>query len=190
MNTRIRNLIAPIVWGAVIIFGVCFLIIRPQSVDDFSSCVSYTISVVAVLFFLYEKWLWRLIPWNRPPILKKEYDGTIKYKWEGESRSKDIQISVEQTLLTVRITTKTDINSSRALTGDIVEEHGAYFLYYTYITNPSAQYRDENPIQYGTCRLELTLDENKTMTGHYWTSAKTVGDITWKEKSDPRLINL
>ncbi len=182
MNTRIKNLITPIIMTFIIFVVAGYFIIQPITFDDYSSCVSYAISGVTILFLLYEKILWRFIPWNRPPVLKKEYDGVIEYVRKNQSCSKDIEITVKQTLLTIRITTKTDINSSRALTGEIVEEHGTNVLYYSYITNPSAQYRDDNPIQYGTCRMELSLDKNKTMTGHYWTSAKTAGDIFWKEK--------
>lgn len=182
MNTRVKSLITPIIVTFVIFVVASYCIIQPHTFDDYSSCVSYAISGVTILFLLYEKFLWRFIPWNRPPVLKNEYDGVIEYVREKQSHSKEIKISVKQTLLTIRITTKTDINSSRALTGEIVEEHGTNILYYSYITNPSAQCRDDNPIQYGTCRMELSLDDRKTMIGHYWTSANTTGDIIWKEK--------
>ena len=46
------------------------------------------------------------------------------------------------------------------------------------MTNPSSATQKENPIQYGTCRMILDED-NARISGKYWTSSNTVGDIDW-----------
>lgn len=56
-----------------------------------------------------------------------------------------------------------------------MEENEQYVLYYTYITNPKSKYSKENPIQYGTCRL--LINSTDKLTGTYWTSRKTIGDM-------------
>lgn len=183
MNDRIKKLIKPMILTAVVIFAVCCIVKKPSVFDDYSSYVGYAISGVTVLFVLYERVLWRFIPWNRPPVLKKKYKGTLSYVYKREHRNKPISITVKQTWLSVEITTKTNINASYTVTGTITNEHGMDVLYYTYITDPSAVYQSQNPIQYGTCRMVLNGD-NQSIVGKYWTSSQTVGDMTWDENGE------
>ena len=50
--------------------------------------------------------------------------------------------------------------------------------YQIYMTNPTTATQSENPIQYGTCRMILDGD-NSRISGKYWTSSNTTGDIEW-----------
>ena len=179
MNVQIKKLIKPIILVAVMIFMTCCIIKKPKTFDDYSSYVSYAISGVCILFVCYEKFLWRFIPWNRPPILKKEYAGTLFYDCKKKLNTKPISIKVKQTWLSVEITATTDINTSYTITGTIVKEHGVNILYYTYVTNPSAVNYQKNPIQYGTCRMPLS-EANQKLKGKYWTTSQTVGDLEWE----------
>ena len=167
------------VFIAITIFILCCLFIKkPQKLDDFTSYAGYAVSGVGILFLLYERVLWRFIPWNRPPILKEKYDGVLKYKYKDEE-TKPISIKVKQTWSSVTVYTRTDINSSYSVTGSIVKEHDDInVLYYTYQTDPTSATRKSNPIQYGTCRMILN-EKNEKVSGTYWTSNKTIGDIEW-----------
>lgn len=178
MDEQLKKLIKPMIILAAIIFACCSLIKKPISLDDYTCYLGYSISVVSVLFFLYERSFWRLIPWNRPPVLKRRYDGTINFHFKGNGEQKKIDIIIHQTLTSVRITTTTDINSSISTVGSFVKENGQDVLYYSYITNPSATIIKKNPIQYGTCRMILDND-TKNLHGNYWTSMQTTGDIRW-----------
>lgn len=180
MNERIKKMIKPMIIAAVLIFILCWLIIKPTEVEDYCSCIGYAISGVTILFVLYERVFWRYIPWNRPPLLKKKYSGTISYVYKNQPGTKPIEITVTQSWLTVSIKSKTDINSSSSVTGTIVMEYGNDVLYYNYITNPTAVTQGKNPIQQGTCRMVLEGD-NSNIKGKYWTSSKTIGDMEWKE---------
>lgn len=184
MNERIQKLIKPGIIIAALIFAICCLIKKPQEFGDYTSNVSYAVTVVTLIFYIYEKWAWQIIPWNRPPVLKKQYSGTIRYTFKGTAGEKPIGIQIKQTWLGIDIKTNTDINSSVTITAAIVSEFGQDILYYTYMTNPSAATQKSNPIQHGTCRMVLEGD-NKTIRGKYWTSSNTTGDIEWKavEKS-------
>ena len=181
MNERVKKLIKPIIIIAAIIFACCFFIKKPESYGDYTTYLSYSISSVSVLFILYERFLWRIIPWNRPPILKKKYDGKLSYVYKKQPGEKDIAIDVKQTWLSVEITTHTDINSSYTITGSIISEHGIDVLYYTYMTDPQATCQAKNPIQHGTCRMILS-GNNERICGKYWTSSQTVGDMVWTAK--------
>ena len=66
--------------------------------------------------------------------------------------------------------------TSNTIVANLVEENEEYILYYTYITNPKSK---ENPIQHGTCRLMLSNKD--CLTGSYWTSRQTIGDIELKK---------
>jgi hypothetical protein len=157
---------------------LCYLTNKPVTFGDYFSCVSHAVSVVTVAFFVYERWLWRYIPWKRPPVLKKHYNGSIIYTEDTEVRTKEIVVSVKQSLFSVSVQTKTDINASYSITATINMEHGIYFLYYSYITNPNAIVMEGNPIQYGTCRMALQKDTS-TLKGKYWNTSRRNGDISW-----------
>ena len=186
MNERFKSLIKPMIFAAAIIFALCCLVIKkPEKLDDYTSYVGYAVTGVGILFFLYERFLWRWIPWNRPPILRKKYNGVLKYKYKDEE-SKPIEIEVKQTWSSVIVNTKTDINSSYSVTGSIVEEHDdVNVLYYTYYTDPTSATRKNNPIQYGTCRIILDK-KNEKISGTYWTSNKSIGDIEWAAAENDR----
>ena len=178
MSDRIKKLIKPMIVIAAIVFVICCLVKKPVIFDDYSAYIGYAISFVGILFVVYERVLWRYISWNRPPILKNNYDGVISYVYKNQPSTKGIRISVKQTWTTIEITTKTDINASYTITGTIVNERGVDVLYYTYVTEPSAIHQGENPIQYGTCRMVLNR-KNEKIEGKYWTSSQTIGDIEW-----------
>lgn len=87
-------------------------------------------------------------------------------------------MAIKQTWTSIDIKVNTGINSSVTIYATIVNEFGQNVLYYTYMTNPSAETQQKNPIQHGTCRMVLT-ESNRELSGKYWTSSKTVGDIEW-----------
>ena len=178
IEERIKKLIQP---GAVIL-GICFFIsffIRgPLEISEYVTCIEDAASGTAIVLIGYINYLWRYIPWNRPPLLKSRYNGIIKYKFNNIYGEKPITIKVKQTWLSIDVKTKTDINESLTTSASIVNEFNSTILYYTYITNPSACCQETNPIQYGACRIRLD-SENSHLYGKYWTSSNTVGDIEW-----------
>ena len=178
MNERIKKLFKPAIIIAAVTFAICYLIKKPQEFGDYTSYVGYAVTAVTILICIYEKWMWRIIPWNRPPILKEKYIGTIHYNFNGTAGEKPMRVQVKQSWLGIDIQTATDINSSVTITAEIVREYGQDVLYYTYMTNPSSATQRENPIQHGTCRMILNED-NARISGKYWTSSNTTGDIDW-----------
>ena len=178
MRERIQKLIKPSIYLTAILFAVCCLVKKPQEISGLTEYLGYSSAAMTVCYFVYEKWLWRKIPWNRPPVLKAKYIGTIRYIYNEVADEKPIHVQINQSWLQIEIKTSTDINSSVAIVADIVQECGQDVLYYTYMTNPTAETQSKNPIQYGTCRMVLNEDNTK-ISGKYWTSAHTTGDIEW-----------
>lgn len=181
MEERIRKLIKPLIGIAGIIFLVCYLIKKPASLADATSYLGYAISATTILFLIYERWLWKLIPWNRPFVFKKQYSGRIEFVFDGEHRTKNINIEVRQTWHFVSVQITSDINKSKSITAEIVNENHGEVLYYTYLTDPTMMSQESNPIQYGACRMDLAGTGN-TIRGKYWTSQQTAGDIYWTEE--------
>lgn len=180
MVERIKTIIKPITFIFALSFFICCVIKTPITIGDIVDYTSYSTAFVSILFIVYVNFLWRFIPWNRPPVLKSKYEGRIYYVFKKKPEIKNIFITIRQTWLSIEVETKTDINESYTVTGSIVSEHGKKVLYYTYVTNPNAANLKNNPIQYGTCRMILN-EENKKLSGKYWTTSKTTGDIEWEE---------
>ena len=183
MEEQIKGFIKPLVFIAVVVFLICFFVKRPLTIGDYISYIGYGVTIDTLVFVAYEKWLWCIFPLNRPYILKKYYQGIIRYEYNGVPGEKKISVKVMQSRLTLKIETKTDINSSVTISARIVSEFGKHILYYIYLTNPSALSQSQNPIQYGTCRMVLEGDNSKII-GKYWTSSRTMGDIEWTEVSE------
>ena len=121
MKERIDNIIKMLVYIAAIIFIAFCINKKPAGLGDYYSYISYSVTLTSLIFFIYEKFLWRYIPWNRPPMLKRNYAGEISYIYEGKPGKKSMRIVVKQTCLTIRIETETDINESYTVTGNIVQ---------------------------------------------------------------------
>jgi hypothetical protein len=129
---------------------------------------------------VYEKFLWRYNPLEKIPRLNKKYNGKIIYDYNGSHNEKEISIFINQTLLSIRITIKTNEITSNTISSNLLFENGEYVLYYNYITDPKSQYIQQNPIQRGTCRL--IIDSEVELRGTYWTTQKTIGDIVLSGK--------
>lgn len=112
------------------------------------------------------------------------YQGIIEYSFNGVAEEKETFVKIKQTLLSIKIQITTNEITSNTIVGNLVEENDEYVLYYTYITNPRSKYSKENPIQYGTCRL-LTNNKNH-LSGTYWTSRQTIGDIELERNDDTK----
>lgn len=178
VEEKIIKIIKPLLYlTALLVVAFSFIIGFPSDIFVFLKYIGYCSIIDAVVFFLYYNFLWRYIPWNRPPILKKKYLGTLYYNYNNQIGQKDISILIEQTWLSTTIKAKTDINSSISICSNIIKDHDEYVLYYTYITAPLTSVVDTNPIQYGSCRLVIN-EEEETLKGNYWTSRGTRGDIS------------
>ena len=162
-------------WLVVILFIIRCLITIPILLYDYISFIGEAISVALILMGLYEKWLWQYNPLEKIPKINGKYSGYIEYSYNGNFDKKKANISIVQSLLSVKIKIYTNEISSSSITSNFIYENGEHVLYYTYITNPMSKYSKDNPIQHGTCRLQI---KSKTeLQGIYWTTRQTIGDI-------------
>lgn len=160
---------------AISSYLIILIINRPTDIVDYIRLIPKAIGIVPFLFIIFEKWIWRYLPFIKIPKLNKEYSGLLKYKYNNLCESKEIKVIIRQTFLSVRIKLITNEIESNSLVAEIVQEDDDFILYYCYRTNPSSEFSEKNPIQIGTCRLNVS--NPKSIRGTYWTNRKTIGDI-------------
>ncbi|MGO3751693.1 MAG: hypothetical protein ACTJGH_02875 [Peptoniphilaceae bacterium] len=179
MKSRLKNLFKIAVTIAVLIAFIISFFQQPSEIAEYIDIASYATSIAIVLIILFNKCIWRYIPFLDIPILGNEYIGSLKYSYDGHEGEKPANLKVKQTYLEVKITLTTDEISSITITSDLIQENDKYILYYNYWTIPKSSVSDKNPIQLGTCRLEVL--EN-SLCGNYWTNRKTIGELEMIKK--------
>lgn len=178
LDNKITKFLSKSLWVALVLFVARYLLWSFNSLYDFIGAAGEVISITIIIMGVYSGLLWRYNPLEKTPKLMGRYKGVIVYNFDGIEAKKNTFVKISQTLLSIRIQITTDEITSKTIVGNLVEENDEYVLYYTYITNPKSKYSKENPIQYGTCRL-LVSDKN-CLSGTYWTSRQTIGDIELK----------
>lgn len=180
-NEKVQHLIKVTGWftgifGLLLILISCF--VWPMGWIDI---ISYTVTLSTFLTIVYERYMWK---WKFFRIFNKQIDISGVYEskviyFHGKGGMKITEVEIKQSYLTVNIEMKSDEIRSNSITGEIIKEQGKNILYYTYITNPKAEFEEKNPINRGTARV--VLEENE-LTGKYWTGVKTIGDIILKKQ--------
>lgn len=160
---------------AIAVTAIAFLAAQDASLEGLASASSKGITISAIAVVVYERFLWRLNPFEKRPRLLGRYDCVLEYSHDKGNGCKKTTALIKQTLLTTSISFCTDEITSNTKASELVDESGRYVLYYTYLTTPLMKYSRKNPIQYGTCRLEV-MDDGE-LRGSYWTSSATTGDI-------------
>lgn len=186
-----------LVIAAITMAVVCWLQGTPQNLNGWLGHIGTTAFFMSIISVVYIKWLWYYNPWEKIPRFAKKYRGKIHYIYEGCAGEKETEVFISQTLFSTRIKLKTNEIKSDAITSNLIEENDSWFLYYTYIKEPKAEYAAVNPIQRGTARLEIKKPECNLKTffsknkktidyldGTYWTSVGTTGDMELFKESE------
>lgn len=165
-------------WSAIILFVLrCIIswesILESVSAYDLFGYAGEAISVAVILSGIYEKFLWKINPFESTPKLAKRYIGKLKSSYDHIERN--ALLEVEQTLLSVRITLITDESKSKSLSASIDDVLGEMQLTYCYLNTPKSEYRYRSEIHYGTATLSLV--NPKILEGQYYTDRKTNGDM-------------
>lgn len=138
VEERISKIIKPLLYlTLILIIAFSFMLGMPNDIYTFAKYIGYCSIIDVAVFFVYYKFIWKFIPWNRPPVLKKKYLGVLYYNYNNKSGQKYINLYIEQTWLSTTIKAETDINYSISICSNIVKDHDEYVLYYTYITKSS-----------------------------------------------------
>lgn len=175
LDNRTIKFLSKSLWVALFLFVIRYLLCSFNSIYDFIGAAGEVISITTILMGIYCSFLWKYNPLEKTPKLMGTYRGVIEYCFNGVVDKKETIVIIKQTLLSIKISIKTNEIISNTIIGNFVEENDENVLYYTYITNPKSKYSKENPIQYSTCRL--LINHVNHLSGTYWTSRQTIGDI-------------
>lgn len=185
MDEKLSNFLEKGLFIAIVVFilrvllGFGIEILKCDTLYDFFGAAGEAVSLTTILLWLYNKFLWKINPFNKTPKYYGKYSGSIIFSKDGKNKNKHIDVTIEQTYLKINIKSITNEITSNSITSSIVDENNENVLYYIYITNPQSRVSMNNPIQYGTCRI--TQSEKGKLEGVYWTSRQTKGDIKLKK---------
>ena len=148
------------------------------------------VSLVFLVFGLYEHLLWHLPVVQRTGRLPRDIRGT----WKGELESfwidettgtrpavKTVYLVVHQTASTVRASLLTDESSSVSRMGR-VERGDESCLVYSYTNEPDQRYREGSPIHHGSASLRIVGNPPGRLAGSYWTSRQTIGELRFDRR--------
>lgn len=131
------------------------------------------VGLATVIMAAYERWLWRINPFETTPALKKIYTGKIVSSYDNIERP--IELYIKQSLLPVQITMVSAESRSNSLSASVTGINGENSLIYHYLNTPQSKYRDRSEVHYGTA--VLTIIDGTMLKGRYYTDRKTNGDI-------------
>ena len=168
-------------------YALIFIIHQDLSSIDFKIAlkdISYAISINFFIWVVFVKWCWKwkifhgwLVPF---PDLSGKWTGLIKSNWNNQTLDPiQTTIEIKQSFFHMSIKLKTGESESfsNSATFDIDIDRGISQLFYSYTNYPKPSVRDRSQIHYGTTLLKFNDYPVKKMSGEYWTSRESTGEI-------------
>lgn len=183
MKEQIKRFITKVTWCAITLFVLRCLISGETIISDFSiynicGLAGEAIGATAIIATLYERWIWRYIPFENMPKLFKEYEGKFVSDYDNVERSASLEI--KQTLLTIQVTLITGESRSKSISSSIDTILNEKQLTYCYLNTPQAMVRHRSEIHYGTAML--CIENPDKIHGQYFTDRKTTGDMIFTKR--------
>ena len=183
MKNLFSSFLIKFIWLTIILFVLrCGLswkeIMENISFYNLYGFAGEAIGLAAIVMTVYERWLWRFMPFESVPVLAKAYTGTLKSSCDNIERKATLKVS--QTLLSIHVTLISNESKSQSLSASIDEIHGEKQLTYCYLNTPKSKVRHRSEIHYGTAML--CVENPKRLTGQYYTNRKTIGDMFFTAK--------
>lgn len=154
--------------------------------------VSLAATVIGTVLLAVANWIWRGV-WRRLPILNRVFFPDLNGVWEGTLQTTWVdpetkatpgpiptRITIRQGIVAISIRQKTA--ESTSYSGTVVPEAqpeaDRYRLWYSYSNQPRREVSHRSEQHEGAAWLELSLGEDpEELTGQYFTSRKTSGDL-------------
>ena len=179
-------------WAALVAFVLQCIIFGVKNViegNDFFSkgqtlfeYAGSAITASAAFMWLFNKWLWKWKPLNmitgKIPVLACKYTGTLRFIWAEQEQTRNTEIVVTQTYLTVSVSLGTNESHSDSITAAIKKEDNHYKLIYTYLNTPNGNLQSRSAIHNGTAILRI--DNPNHLEGNYYTDRLTRGFMDLK----------
>lgn len=187
---NIRVFAFAIIGLAFFVYAIIFLITQNLESIDFQKALSHistTISINIIIWMVFISWAWKLkifYSWLvQTPNLSGTWKGKIKSNWnEGKTKSIPTEIIIKQDFfnISVRIKTEESVSHSISSSFNIDKVSNVQQLFYSYLNTPKSGIRERSAIHYGSTLLNFDGFKVDKMTGEYWTSRETTGEIELK----------
>ena|SRR5437879_7695047 len=173
-----------LIWVAVLYLSQHSLSINWEAVKKLPEVVT----IYVILSFVFTRWLWRLPlfqGWLVPhPDLEGTWAGALQSTWKEPETNRPkppilILLVIKQSFSTIScvLYSKESTSYSNAAHLSSDRESGAIRLSYNYTNRSQATIRDRSEIHDGAAILTFVKGPERVLTGEYWTSRKTTGDL-------------
>ena len=155
--------------------------------------VPTAVSVVMLLFWPVERWLWKYWPLNgllwKRPFLGGTWRVTLQTSWKNPETGETpgpitCYMAVRQTLTTLSMRLMTPESRSLLVADRVLEESdGVFQVMAVYRNEPKIELRGErSEIHYGAFRLEIRGTPPSGLRGEYWTDRVTRGTMDFDSR--------
>lgn len=172
------------VWAAVLFFTGLDLN------DNIRRGLSYLPSIAGLLVVAFDLWLWK-VPGVSRVTGRPHLWGTWKVELQPSSQALIPEggnrgaiagaMVIEQTFWTTAVQFYTRESGSSSISAAIVnktDSKQAKALLFTYSNNARQAHSHRSHQHSGTCRLDVTGTNPRSLSGTYWTDRITAGDMT------------
>lgn len=187
-----RSLLSVIVFLASLILAV-LLIINDTPVEI--SLLRFLSPVITLLMFLlssFDLFFWKFCPESliKRPKIYGTWQGIINSNWIDPETGEQIDsiecyTAIRQTFSTVSYRQMTAESTSNLVAKEIILSSANVFqLVGVYFNESRILIRDQgrNPIHYGGIRMNIIGSPAIRLTGEYWTTRNTVGELNLTER--------
>lgn len=169
----------------IIIFGAG---LDTSRIWTFIRFIPMVASIDLFLFGLFAKWGWRwkifrgwLVPF---PDLTGTWEGTIKSTWLEPQTGKEsnpipVILSIKQSFTNISCVMRTKEMTSYSYSGsfNIDVDNQIRKLTYSYYSRPNLSLEASNIRHDGTTTFDITGNPVSKLSGSYWTTRKSTGEI-------------
>ena len=186
-----RTFLSIIVLLASLILGV-FLIIDGAPVEiAWLRLLSLVVTVLMFLLSFFDLFLWKFLPESliKKPKIYGTWRGTIDSNWVDPETGKQIDpiecyTVIRQTFSTVSYRQMTAESTSDLVVSEIIPSPDKTFrLIGVYFNEPRILIQGRSPIHYGGIRMNVIGLPATKLSGEYWTSRNTAGELNLTERT-------
>jgi hypothetical protein len=179
------------------LWGIVQLDALPSELESVIRDFAGPCALAAIIVFVLVKFLWRIPILNEclkfllgtNPCLQGTWEGTLYYTYENRKRSKTVFLVIKQSDgYSLNIWFLTDERTSTSSFACIDAFNGSQRLIYEYTVADSAENKERNPLHSGFCQLIFDANSKKRLSGLYYTSRHTTGEMEFTEQNQKVVI--
>lgn len=182
-----RSLLSIIVIISSLIFGTLLFFDGVKVEPSWLRFLSPVITVLLILLSAFDLFIWKFCPESliKKPKIYGTWQGTVHSNWIDPVTGKKIDpiecyTAIHQTFSTVSYYQMTEESTSDLVAKEIILSSANVFqLVGVYFNESRILIRDEgrSPIHYGGIRMNVIGSPATKLTGEYWTTRNTVGEL-------------